>query len=595
LYVVKVRLQQACDAGVLAGRKFMTSDSSTALDTTATTQAKTFFANNFRLGWMSTKTADFTPSKTADQQVAGVASSVVPMTIMKMFGAPDITLRVTCEARYDVADADIMFVLDTTASMACTTADGTGGCSQTIATYTQDDGNIGYYTTEKSGSKLSALRTAVLDFYDTLAGNVDPTTNVRYGFVTYTSTVNAGYAITSLSTDYMVKNWSYQSRKLAGDVANGNSSTATYRNVTQAVCNGYAGRSPSNGYSENGTATTATTSWTANLLFSSYGTCTVTSQPVKPTWFYTTVPYDVSTYITGAQVKDPSKITGATSRWQGCIEERNTNQAASSFDPSNLPPDLDPDLVPNNDNTRWRPMWPDVIYYRGTSSSAVNNGVTYSGNSTTPYGDYYINTSNDGATKSYTNMIANPNPKWSQNIASGYVSCGKKVQRLAKLTRDDLDDYVNAVDFKAQGGTYHDTGMIWGTRMISPTGIFKADTAAWPGRTAPNRYIVFMTDGDMSPNPDLYGMYGIERYDKRITGNDLTDQLDDHNARFLAECSAAKARNIRVFVVSFGQSLTTQLTSCASSGQAYFASDNAALQTAFKSIANQVAMLRVSK
>lgn len=594
LYVVKVRLQQACDAGALAGRKFMISSDSAVLDTNASAQAQSFFTNNFRLGWMGTKTADFKPAKTADQQVSGTAKSQVPMTIMKMFGAPDITLNVACEARYDVADADIMFVLDTTGSMACTTADGTGGCSQSVVSYTQDDGNIGYYTTEKSGSKLSGLRTAVLNFYDTLASNVDPSTNVRYGFVTYTSTVNAGYAITSLSSNYMVSNWSYQSRKIIGDTDNGDSSTTSYTNVTVATCNGYAGRSPASGYTTSGTATIATVAWSANRNSTTSGTCTVTKQPKRPNWSYFKWPFDVSSYVTGAAVPDPSKITGATSKWQGCIEERKTTSGASSFDQSNLPGDLDPDLVPSSDDTRWRPMWPDVIYYRGTGTTAVNSGVSYAGNSTTPYGDYSP-TNNDNATQAYTNMIADINPAWSDNIASGYVSCGKKVQRLAKASRADVSTYVNANDFRAQGGTYHDTGMIWGTRLISPTGIFAADTAAWPGRPAPNRYIVFMTDGDMSPNYDLYGMYGIERYDKRVTGGDSTVQLADHNARFVAECTAAKARNIKVFVVSFGQSLTTQLTSCASPGQAYYASDNATLQTAFKTIANQVAMLRLSK
>lgn len=37
LYVIKVRLQQACDAGVLAGRKFMTDTSGTTLDSNAAT------------------------------------------------------------------------------------------------------------------------------------------------------------------------------------------------------------------------------------------------------------------------------------------------------------------------------------------------------------------------------------------------------------------------------------------------------------------------------------------------------------------------------------------------------------------------------
>lgn len=162
------------------------------------------------------------------------------------------------------------------------------------------------------------------------------------------------------------------------------------------------------------------------------------------------------------------------------------------------------------------------------------------------------------------------------------------------MTRAEVSSYVNASDFKAIGGTYHDVGMIWGVRLISPMGLFAADTAAHPGRQAPNRYIVFMTDGEMSPNTSLYGMYGIEEYDRRIAGGsgNLTNY---HNQRFLAVCSAAKERGITVFVVGFGQTLNDELTNCASQGQAYYARDNDALDSAFQSIARQVAMLRISK
>ncbi|WP_421022092.1 hypothetical protein, partial [Klebsiella pneumoniae] len=75
----------------------------------------------------------------------------------------------------------------------------------------------------------------------------------------------------------------------------------------------------------------------------------------------------------------------------------------------------------------------------------------------------------------------------------------------------------------------------------------------------------------MAPNTNIYGMYGMEYYDKRVTGGTYSSDTDYHNARFLAECSAAKARNIKIFVVGFGQTLTSQLTACASPGSAYYA------------------------
>jgi len=583
MYAVKTRLQQACDTGALAGRKMMTDPDSPTLDATATAAAQAFFTNNFHGGWFRTNSVSFTPSKTSDGQVSGTATATVPMTIMTMFGAGPRTISVTCQARYDVADADIMFVLDTTGSMACTTADDP--CGASTNTYTRPDGTTGYYDVEESGSKLSGLRAAVLSFYDTLAATADSSTHIRYGFVTYTSTVNAGYLIPQA---YLVQSWNYQSRNIIGDQWLKTNSTSTVAASSSADCQTHYSRTPAlevgtkpDGspttfyhYDVNGKATAIDPSWN-----SSTSVCTLKNDTVTPLWRYEKTLTDVSQYITGATVADPTKLAG-TSKWQGCIEERDTS-TATTFDVNSLPADLDPDLVPNSDATRWRPMWPDVVYYRGTNTS-----LDYGGNSTNPYGD----STSTSTTGTYTNMTM------SNNIGSGYVSCGKPAQRLATMSRTDVSNYVNATDFKAIGGTYHDTGMIWGTRLISPTGIFAADTAAWPNRQAPNRFIVFMTDGQMAPNTSIYGMYGMERYDQRVTGSgNSTTDLNNHNARFLAECAAAKARNITVFVVGFGSSLTSQLKTCASPGQAYYASDNAGLKTAFQKIAQQVAMLRISK
>ena len=499
-----------------------------------------------------------------------------------------------------------MFVLDTTGSMACL-ASQTSGCSPTVKTYTRPDGTTGYYAQEVSGSKLSGVRTAVLNFYDTVAGAADPSTHIRYGFVTYTSTVNAGYAVTGVSpTDptytkinnyplYMVNTWNYNTRHVLADMDNtALSPTMTpYNNVTTATCNGYAGRVPATGYTTNGQATVNTVSSFAyndgQSGTNGLGTCKILGTPKKPNWRYENYSWDVAPYVMGNSVDDPTKITAATSKWQGCLEERSTTSGALTFDQNNLPYDLDPDFIPNSDSaTKWRPMWPDVVYYRSSYTPLDSNQFSNGNNTNNPYGD----SSSTSTTGRYTalNMY--------NNIASGYVSCGKPVQRLAVLSRSDVGNYVNASDFVPQGGTYHDTGMIWGTRMLSPNGVFKQDTAAWPGRNAPNRYIVFMTDGDMAPNEQIYGMYGLEYYDKRVANGNSSDDTaytNYHNQRFLAECAAAKARNIKVFVVGFGQTLTPQLTACASDGQAYYASDNASLNTAFQTIAKQVAMLRVSK
>ena len=626
LYVAKVRLQQACDAGALAGRKFLVDSNVAALDDNAATQARTFFDNNFKLGWLgttdvSTSANRFVPVKTADQQVAGSAQVKVPMTIMKMFAAPDVTLRVTCEARYDVADTDIVFVLDTTGSMACLPKDTDTQCSDYVNSagnnsYTRPDrdatvsgsaatagyvGSKAYSVPEKSGSRISALRKAVKDFYAEIAKDSDPSTHIRYGFVTYSSAVNAGAAVMSVSPSYMVGGSGtgtapYQSRSVTADYTI-SSSTSTNSSISKkSDCDALDGRSPapaktyfSSGNAK-GTATLVDATWITPTTGSAY--CSVKTNVLGPHWTYQQVQQDVSGFVAGGAVTDPTRVDGSTTRWIGCIEERQTNPGQSTFDTdktwptysTGLPPDLDPELKPANDAQRWKPMWPAVVWGK--------NQFKYGGN-------YYYFTEGDGDTQG-TNSGQNPNANTNYNTdakqTSGNVACGKPIQRVATMTKDQVGHYVDAADFVPLGGTYHDIGMIWGVRLLSAKGIFGNDTSAWTGRNPPKRVIVFLTDGDMSPSLTSYGLYGVEVYDQRVTGGDFANQKDYHNKRLLAECQRAKDLDINIWTVSIAPAATDEMTQCASvDSQALYSTDGADLASKFQSIAKQVAMLRVSK
>jgi Flp pilus assembly protein TadG len=560
VYVVKARLQQACDAGVLAGRKFMTPDDSvTTLDATAAAQAQTFFANNFHEGWMRTDDVEFTPTRTDDGQVAGVATATVPMTIMKMFKAADSTLTVTCEARYDLADTDVVFVLDTTGSMACTPSDPTT-CGGTPDTYVRNDGTTGYYDIEKTGSKLSALRDAVVDFDTTIRGNIDANTRFRYGFVTYSSTVNVGKLIPQqhmISGDY-----DYQSRHkvMRADTSTNKVVSASTQSQCQSVANTRVTNSDG-GYSDIGN-----TSWV--YYYGNYYCVAAQVTTTSPYWRYETWPQDVTNYVAGQTVPDPTRTNGSTSKWQGCIEEAKT-EAKTDFSITDLPPDLDPDLVPSTDDERWKPMWPDVVWYRGTWGA---QDIPFS----------------SGQNPGYAN---------SSMQLSGYAPCGMPAKLPSEMTAQEVYNYVHDNDFRALGGTYHDVGMIWGVRMLSRNGIFAANNAAPAGRKLPHQVIVFMTDGVMAPNYNIYGLYGIELFDRRVTGSTLSNDYANHTERFLTECSVAKNKlGIEVYVVALGTALTPELQQCASQGNyAFTASSKAELSAAFKQIAERVAMLRISE
>lgn len=597
MYAVKVRLQQACDAGVLAGRKFMDGDG-TALNDTAVTQANRFFSNNFRTGWMQISNPTFTPTKTGESQVAGTASAVVPMTVMKMFGAADVTLNVQCEARYDVPDVDIVFVLDTTGSMACTPEMSDTECGNyggTVLTYTRpaDSGGVpnyagttGYYTTEKTDasgknvSRIQALRSAVEKFHKTMSDNIDSSTNVRYGFVTYSSMVNPGQAILDKSSAYMlggagsggVTSWTYQSRTLTGDYTI-STDAVVWNNKTQANCTAAPVRVPAATSTQpytystpSATAKVTTQSWQKNGKTDQCGDITKT---VGPVWKYQPVSYDVSRFVAGDTVANPARVDGTTAKWAGCIEERQTDTGQLTFNTSALPADLDPDLIPNSDNTRWKPLWPEVEYLRST----WNNYPSTNGEST--------------SNQSYSDPA---------RLKLGKMACGKPIQRLRTMDATDVHNFVYAADFKASGGTYHDIGMIWGVRLLSTKGIFASDTAAWSGHNAPKRVIIFLTDGDMAPSADAYSVYGVEQLDRRVTNGNTNDRIAYHNARFLAECAKAQSMNIDVWTVSIAPSANAQLTQCAAnSAQALFTTDGDGLSDAFKKIAERVAMLRLSK
>jgi Flp pilus assembly protein TadG len=592
MYDVKARLQQACDAGVLAGRKFMDSTSSSAtLDATATTQAKAFFANNFTTGWFDTAPATFVPVKTSDMQVAGTASVTVPMTVMKMFGATDTTISVACKARYDIADTDIIFVLDTTGSMACRPEDTDSQCNNYVGNnpaqaYTRPasdpDAMPGYSgttgfgvpeTTSGNGSRIKALRQAVKDFYSTVANSVDASTRVRYGFVTYTSAVNSGRAITQVSPQYMIGGYTgetakYQSRRPTGDYIISTSTSANNKN--NSACTPSSTRSPTLSptgtyiYNTSGQATVTAQAWNSNS-----SKCEVTVQTMGPIFTYQQYDTDVTNYITGAAVADPSEVRGQTSRWEGCIEERQTESSTTTFTSNSY--DLDPDLIPTtNAATRWKPMWPDVTYARNNYNSTANQTI-------------------NGEDDTYA-----PNLNGDARRKAGFYSCGKPVHRLSVMTAAQVAAYVDASDFKPLGGTYHDTGMIWGTRMLSPNGIFAADNVGRAGQATPKRVIVFLTDGAMAPNSAIYGQYGVEYYDRRVSGGTFSKLTDYHNARFLYECDKARTMGIDVWTITLGSAANDQLTACArTSAQALATTTGSGLSSAFQMIAKQVAMLRV--
>ncbi|MEM8918858.1 MAG: pilus assembly protein TadG-related protein [Pseudomonadota bacterium] len=617
-YMVKTRLQQACDAGVLAGRKAMGEG---AYDSNARSQTEKFFNANFPTDYLDSTNRTFTPSSpSGSSQVSATASVELPTIVMKIFGNDDIDVAVDCTAILEIANTDVTMVLDSTGSMNNNIDDGAGGTT----------------------TRIAALRTAMNSFYnivDTAATGTG--SRIRYAMVPYTGTVNVGRQIIAADPAYMVSgNHNYQSREAIWEVDGPpgttvtNDSTETFETLNfvdgpectdqfsqnQSVP-GWWTASPSGNpvtssstSSNNGTTTTIDTtrtysyySWNGSTsqppgyaVGSSYWltcvrrvvtdtTTTVTGNPRIESnvwdssatflrWEHKQINHPVDAYIasidTGPASPIPGHQFGGTVSWDGCIEERDTvdtdvvtyNGSSDSIDPVGTL-DLDIDGIPTNNASRWRPYWPEVSYFRSAGT----------------------------ALESFTSDAESANFKW--NSPSGHkaqVACPAQAQQFEVMTSGEFSTYANSL--VADGGTYHDIGMIWGARFSSPTGIFATNVNETPSNGGyVSRHLIFMTDGILDIGDDYYSAYGLERHDQYVGTGDETQASTNHTARFAAVCEATKAKGIRVWVIAFATGLSTEMTNCASPNSAFTSTNASQLNAAFSTIAQSVSDLRLSQ
>ena len=183
-YQVKNRLQYACDAGVLAGRRAVTTN---GFDNTAKTTANSYFNTNYDRTQQGATTVSFTPSSPDNgNTVVGTAQTSIPAVMMNVFGFSSLPLSATCTASMSVGNSDVVMVLDTTGSMSWNLPGG-------------------------SGTRIAALEAAMKNFYDTVAtATAGSNARVRYGFVPYSSAVNVGAL---LDSSYIRDSYTIDSRE----------------------------------------------------------------------------------------------------------------------------------------------------------------------------------------------------------------------------------------------------------------------------------------------------------------------------------------------------------------------------------------------
>lgn len=602
MYIVKTRLQHACDAGALAGRKAMGGGTWSFNSYAARTSAEKFFDANYNSGAYGAGAATRTYTENAGK-VSGAASAVLPMTLMRVFGRTNETLQVICDAEMRLPNTDVMFVLDTTGSM---------------------DENDGTGTT-----KIAGLRVAVKCFYEIVArldtdancvngtpgGGTGNQVQIRFGFMPYSANVNVGKL---LPTAWFADSWTYQTRAANYNTTAGTSSWVQTSSSVQSTnnisvqyvpyssCNNQsaqdAGYNSQTGYTNTNSTNrwydktmTNVTNWTANNGGTCYATQTRTRyyetyQAGTPTqtfknWNYDKLPVNIGLLKNGTEWNNsfqwPIGPSGAnkTINWDGCVEERETVQTTNYSPIPSGAFDLDIDSEPTtSDDTKWKPVLPGLIHTRNNTGNGTSNwSFSATNNTTAEYGN-----------------------------GAGYA-CPTQARRMQTWPdAGAFDDYVDGL--VTGGSTYHDIGLLWGARFVSPNGIFKDDNDYTPQGGEIERHIIFMTDGDTNTLVTNYTAYGIAWFDRRQTPTNTTPTVamtdEQVDLRFAALCSRIKNATYNgkaaytLWVISFGSvstDTTTRLTNCATTGRYFNASNSTALQTTFKSIADQISQLRLTK
>ncbi len=603
-YLAQARLQQACDAGVLAARKRLGSEAlvTGAIPDDAGTIGQRFFNINFRRDAYGSTGREFAMTLEDDYAISGVARATIPTTIMRIFGFEQMPLEVSCMAQINFANTDVMMVLDVTGSMSETNPGDTS-------------------------SRMDTMKATIRNFHSQLAAASGAESRIRYGFVPYSTNVNVGGL---LKDEWVVPKWTYQSRDLKTE--EGPVTTRTYNRNWTAVSGtrgaasvettypatyleakpGYSyldafenlivvpdraatyscdRPNPANSFSSNDIITGSTTQpyiglppgtrkieyhrltengtryWTDR----SGDTCYVKKQVYDgfvqtyervtdpqlnliSRWNYRPIEYDVADWRT---------------RGNGCIEERDTYEIGdyASVDLAKAI-DLDIDRVPTAGEpaTQWRPMRPDLVYARA------------------------MRWNNTGAFQAEPIVT---NDEYVKPQSLGTAACPAAARKLSTMTRTQLDSFLDSL--QPTGSTYHDIGMIWGGRLISPTGLFASENADVAGKTT-GRHLIFLTDGETAPLDLSYSSYGMEPIDRRRWSKSsvlsLTQTVEN---RFAFACKEVRKRNVTVWVIGFGTELNETMKECAGPGRYFEAADATHLNASFAAIAKSIARLRIER
>lgn len=649
IYMTRTRLQAACDAGVLAGRKAMTT---LVYDTASQTRANNMFTYNFKAADYDANGTTFTHTANAQGAITGNASTNLPTVLMKIFGRTTTAINVTCGADLQIPNIDVVMVLDVTGSM--------------------DDCPDGNCDTVGEQKKIVSLRAAVKSFYTTLtsAVPVGSASQIRFGFVPYSQAVNGKdlFKVTpnaskgELPLSHLADTMPIQSRVAnfntpvtGGWMVDSSVAPVTYEQTFDKdvaatrqpfVASNTTGTKISNNDCERWSndnvsfnigginlnvmlypyeASAYTDNYGVSTFYQSDGSSTwLTSEPTSGTG-YTRI---TTERVSGTWNDDNGSTVG---NYKTCkrLLTRTKYKPANGFkftnwtyksvpydvsgfkagNPIRYIYDIDPnylvssagsyDLVQLRNLPNQVGLDSNSTYWDGCLEERTS--IAQSTFTPIPSGAYDLNFLLGGtSTETYWRPSA-PNLAWirsgsaeetttNDNNRPSYQCPSATMRNLNVMTQTEINTYADTL--QPAGNTYLDVGMIWGLRLIASQGMFASRNLSGANGGQISRHIIFLTDGQPVSSPTNYSAYAIEQVDKRITGSTGVAASTLHSRRFQALCDAHRGA-ISIWAIAFGTSVTGNLSTCADPDRAFQADNTTELNNAFSNIARDIADLRL--
>ena len=650
MYMVRSRLQAACDSAVLAGRKAMATNTYDAQ--VAQPRANAMFNFNFQDSNFQTTGTSFSASADGNGKLSGTARTTIPMTLMKVFGFSTTSASVACSADVQIPNIDIVFVLDVTGSM--------------------DD-------TINGVKKIDSLKSAAKQFYSTLKAQLDANGSnagqVRYGFVPYSQTTNGkdlfkaspNASLGELPLTSLVDNADVESRVANFALENGSGQWIDDPNSGPTTFAQKYDASDSDTIKPYLTDTNGSTVMSNNdcLNYSDNKSFSIDDNTNRRVWLFPRTSWpgdqgigDPVLYSTGATpgsgTASTTKPTSGSFYWQITFDRVSTTWEDNSGSSTNKYKSCTRNVVwtkfikdvPDYKFVNWtyKKVNFDVSAFKAGSSvsfaSAVSQNFDAAG--VGPYTPVQLAASanttgltlssftwngclEERDTTAATNFAPIPanaydlnylvggtsaSTKWrpimdkltynrgqsgnvtsTQTVGAADHTCpSARMRNLNTMTQTAFNAYIDSLD--PGGYTYLDIGMIWGQRMIAPQGIWASRNLVGPNGGQISRHIIFLTDGEPVSADSSVSSYGLEVVSKRITGSTGQAAATLHARRFQALCDAQRG-TVAIWAIALGTSVTGNLTDCADPGRAYQADDASDLNAAFASIARDIADLRL--